>query len=105
MVAMQGHARHLRDSEFRDRTRSRFCLMSACQDCWIDIDQAHLALPTTLPGHQPRIAPTHPPFRAGRVSSRGQCKYAFFADRTKILSESGRWVRIWLLDASARVHV
>ena len=39
MVAMLGHARHLRHSEFGDGTRSGFCLMGACQDCWVHTEE------------------------------------------------------------------
>lgn len=35
MVAMLNHVRHLRESEFGDGKRSGFCLMGACQDCWV----------------------------------------------------------------------
>lgn len=29
------NSRRLRDNEFEDRPRAGFCLMGACQDCWI----------------------------------------------------------------------
>jgi len=35
MVAMLGRGRHLRTSEFGDDRRAGFCLMGACQDCWV----------------------------------------------------------------------
>lgn len=35
MVAMLNHVGHLRESEFGDGKRSGFCLMGACQDCWV----------------------------------------------------------------------
>jgi len=35
MVAMLNHVRHLRESEFGDGKRAGFCLMGACQDCWV----------------------------------------------------------------------
>lgn len=35
MVAMLNNVRHLRESEFGDGKRSGFCLMGACQDCWV----------------------------------------------------------------------
>jgi predicted molibdopterin-dependent oxidoreductase YjgC len=35
MVAMLNQVRHLRESEFGDGKRSGFCLMGACQDCWV----------------------------------------------------------------------
>ena len=38
MVAMLNNVRHLRESEFGDGKRSGFCLMGACQDCWVWTD-------------------------------------------------------------------
>lgn len=35
MVALLSHTRHLRESEFGDGLRAGFCLMGACQDCWV----------------------------------------------------------------------
>jgi hypothetical protein len=35
MVAMLDNVRRLRESEFGDGTRAGFCLMGACQDCWV----------------------------------------------------------------------
>ncbi|MBI5275764.1 MAG: (2Fe-2S)-binding protein [Burkholderiales bacterium] len=35
MVAMLGNVSHLRHSEFGGEARSGFCLMGACQDCWV----------------------------------------------------------------------
>jgi predicted molibdopterin-dependent oxidoreductase YjgC len=35
MVAILNQVRHLRESEFGDGRRSGFCLMGACQDCWV----------------------------------------------------------------------
>lgn len=35
MAAMLGAGRHLRDSEFSGEQRAGFCLMGACQDCWV----------------------------------------------------------------------
>lgn len=35
LVAMLGAARSLRTSEFGDGRRAGFCLMGACQDCWV----------------------------------------------------------------------
>ena len=31
-------AGHLRDSEFGDGPRAGFCLMGACQDCWVQVE-------------------------------------------------------------------
>lgn len=35
MVAILGAVGHLRSSEFGDGHRAGFCLMGACQDCWV----------------------------------------------------------------------
>ncbi len=35
MVAMLTTGSALRDSEFGDGRRAGFCLMAACQDCWV----------------------------------------------------------------------
>jgi hypothetical protein len=35
LVAILTHAGALRDSEFGDGPRAGFCLMAACQDCWV----------------------------------------------------------------------
>lgn len=38
LVALLSHVRHVRESEFGDGKRSGFCLMGACQDCWVWTD-------------------------------------------------------------------
>ena len=35
MVALLTHGKRLRLSEFGDGPRAGFCLMGACQDCWV----------------------------------------------------------------------
>ncbi|WP_213881669.1 (2Fe-2S)-binding protein [Pseudomonas sp. dw_358] len=35
MVALLTNTRSLRQSEFDDSSRAGFCLMGACQDCWV----------------------------------------------------------------------
>lgn len=35
LVAMLTNVRAVRDSEFGDGRRAGFCLMGACQDCWV----------------------------------------------------------------------
>jgi predicted molibdopterin-dependent oxidoreductase YjgC len=39
MVALLTHTAHLRHSEFGPEVRSGFCLMGACQDCWVRTEQ------------------------------------------------------------------
>lgn len=41
MVALLSHVRHLRESEFGDGKRAGFCLMGACQDCWVWTADGH----------------------------------------------------------------
>ena len=36
LVALLTQGRRVRDSEFGDGPRAGFCLMGACQDCWVD---------------------------------------------------------------------
>lgn len=35
LVAVLSHGQTLRQSEFGDGERAGFCLMGACQDCWV----------------------------------------------------------------------
>ena len=35
LVALLTHGRRVRDSEFGDGPRAGFCLMGACQECWV----------------------------------------------------------------------
>lgn len=35
LVALLRNKKHLRHSEFGDGVRAGFCLMGACQDCWV----------------------------------------------------------------------
>ena len=35
VVALLANTKHLRHSEFGNEVRSGFCLMGACQDCWV----------------------------------------------------------------------
>ena len=38
LTALLTNARLLRMSEFGDGPRAGFCLMGACQDCWVDLE-------------------------------------------------------------------
>ena len=38
LTAMLTNGRHLRVSEFGDGRRAGFCLMGACQDCWVGLE-------------------------------------------------------------------
>jgi len=41
LVALLTHGRRVRSSEFGDGTRAGFCLMGACQDCWVWDEAGH----------------------------------------------------------------
>jgi NADH dehydrogenase/NADH:ubiquinone oxidoreductase subunit G len=38
LTAMLTNGRRLRSPEFGDGARAGFCLMGACQDCWVALD-------------------------------------------------------------------
>jgi predicted molibdopterin-dependent oxidoreductase YjgC len=38
LTALLTNGQRLRSSEFDDGSRAGFCLMGACQDCWVDLD-------------------------------------------------------------------
>jgi D-hydroxyproline dehydrogenase subunit gamma len=40
-VAVLANTGHLRHSEFGQEVRSGFCLMGACQDCWVRDEQGN----------------------------------------------------------------
>ncbi len=49
LTAILLHRGHLRHSEFGDGPRAGFCLMGACQDCWVRLeDGRRLRACTTL---------------------------------------------------------
>lgn len=69
LVALLSHGRRVRDSEFGDGPRAGFCLMGACQDCWVWTPvgerlracstpvQAHLAVLTRPPATHWPVTP------------------------------------------------
>jgi len=61
MVAVLNNVRHLRESEFGDGRRAGFCLMGACQDCWVwTADGARLRACTTVVAEGMSIVTTQP---------------------------------------------
>ncbi len=61
MVAVLNHVRHLRESEFGDGKRAGFCLMGACQDCWVwTASGERLRACTTVVGEGMHIVTTQP---------------------------------------------
>ena len=49
LVAMLTQIGHLRSSEFGDGDRAGFCLMGACQDCWVWTDRGERLRACTTP--------------------------------------------------------
>jgi predicted molibdopterin-dependent oxidoreductase YjgC len=41
LVALLTNGARVRDSEFGDGARAGFCLMGACQDCWVWSENGH----------------------------------------------------------------
>jgi predicted molibdopterin-dependent oxidoreductase YjgC len=61
MVAILNNVRHLRESEFGDGKRAGFCLMGACQDCWVwTATGERLRACTTVVGEGMHIITTQP---------------------------------------------
>ncbi len=61
MVAMLNNTRHLRESEFGDGKRAGFCLMGACQDCWVwTADGERLRACTTVVGEGMQLVTKQP---------------------------------------------
>lgn len=61
MVAMLDAGRQLRTSEFGDGKRAGFCLMGACQDCWVwTEDGGRLRACSTHPMEGMRITTSQP---------------------------------------------
>ena len=38
LAAILTHGERLRESDFSDAPRAGFCLMGACQDCWVQLE-------------------------------------------------------------------
>jgi hypothetical protein len=67
LVALLSHGRRVRDSEFGDGPRAGFCLMGACQDCWVwtPVGERLRACSTTVEaGMSVRTRPPADPWRA-----------------------------------------
>jgi predicted molibdopterin-dependent oxidoreductase YjgC len=61
LVAMLCALDHVRQSEFGHEVRAGFCLMGACQDCWVwTADGERLRACTTVVGEGLRIVTTQP---------------------------------------------
>jgi predicted molibdopterin-dependent oxidoreductase YjgC len=61
MVAVLNNVSQLRESEFGDGQRAGFCLMGACQDCWVwTADGERLRACTTVVGEGMHIITRQP---------------------------------------------
>jgi len=61
LVAVLNNADRLRESEFGDGKRAGFCLMGACQDCWVwTADGGRLRACTTTVEEGMHIVTTQP---------------------------------------------
>jgi D-hydroxyproline dehydrogenase subunit gamma len=49
LVALLASTTRVRDSEFGDGARAGFCLMGACQDCWVWTESAERLRACTTP--------------------------------------------------------
>jgi D-hydroxyproline dehydrogenase subunit gamma len=49
LTALLVSGTHLRQSEFGDGSRAGFCLMGACQDCWVSLSDGRRVRTCTTP--------------------------------------------------------
>ena len=61
LVALLTHGRRVRDSEFGDGPRAGFCLMGACQDCWVWRDSGERLRACSTPAQEGMQLRTRPP--------------------------------------------
>jgi predicted molibdopterin-dependent oxidoreductase YjgC len=61
LVAMLSTTRQLRSSEFGDGNRAGFCLMGACQDCWVQTAQGDRLRACSTPVSEGLSISTQPP--------------------------------------------
>jgi len=63
LVALLSNGRRVRDSEFGDGARAGFCLMGACQDCWVWNEQGERLRACSTPAQAGMAILTQPPAR------------------------------------------
>jgi len=63
LVALLSNGRRVRDSEFGDGARAGFCLMGACQDCWVWSEQGERLRACSTPVQPGMAVLTQPPIR------------------------------------------
>ena len=61
LVALLTHGLRVRDSEFGDGARAGFCLMGACQDCWVWNEFGERLRACSTPVHAGLAVLTRPP--------------------------------------------
>lgn len=61
LVALLCHGRRVRDSEFGDGPRAGFCLMGACQDCWVWTPAGERLRACSTPVRAGMVVLTRPP--------------------------------------------
>ena len=61
LVALLTHGRRVRDSEFGDGPRAGFCLMGACQDCWVWTESGERLRACSTPVGEGMAVLTRPP--------------------------------------------
>jgi NADH dehydrogenase/NADH:ubiquinone oxidoreductase subunit G len=61
LVALLTHGRRVRDSEFGDGPRAGFCLMGACQDCWVWSESGERLRACSTPVHDGLAVLRRPP--------------------------------------------
>jgi D-hydroxyproline dehydrogenase subunit gamma len=61
LVALLTHGRRVRDSEFGDGARAGFCLMGACQDCWVWTESGERLRACSTPVQEGMAVLTRPP--------------------------------------------
>jgi predicted molibdopterin-dependent oxidoreductase YjgC len=61
LAALLVHGDHLRRHDINDEPRAGFCLMGACQDCWIWIGADRRARACTTPVEEGLQVTTRPP--------------------------------------------
>jgi predicted molibdopterin-dependent oxidoreductase YjgC len=61
LVALLSHGRRVRDSEFGDGPRAGFCLMGACQDCWVWTPEGRRLRACSTPAEDGMALLTRPP--------------------------------------------
>lgn len=67
LTALLTAGRRLRDSEFGDGPRAGFCLMGACQDCWVTLADGQRLRACTTPVSEGMAIDTGPGAEAGAV--------------------------------------